>query len=42
MGEYWACLNTPHWRAVLKAWVRAGLARGVDGFIANYFYRHDR
>jgi hypothetical protein len=41
MREYWACLNNPHWRAVLKAWVCAGIARGVDGFIANYFYRHD-
>src|SRR5207249_6489067 len=34
-------LNNPHWRQVLKAWVRCGIARGVDGFIANYFYRHD-
>src|SRR5439155_8422706 len=25
----------------LKAWVRCGITRGVDGFIANYFYRHD-
>ena len=41
MREYWACLNNPHWRQVLKAWVRAGIARGVDGFISNYFYRHD-
>ncbi len=41
MAEYWACLNNPHWRAVLKAWIRAGIARGVDGFVANYFYRHD-
>jgi hypothetical protein len=41
MREYWACLNNPHWRQVLKAWVRGGLARGVDGFISNYFYRHD-
>ena len=41
MHEYWACLNNPHWRQVLKAWVRAGLAQGVDGFISNYFYRHD-
>lgn len=41
MREYWACLNNPHWRAVLKAWVRCGIERGVDGFIANYFYRHD-
>jgi hypothetical protein len=41
MREYWACLNNPHWRQVLKAWVRVGVALGVDGFIANYFYRHD-
>src|SRR6185369_4697132 len=41
MREYWACLNNPHWRQVLKAWVRAGLQRGVDGYISNYFYRHD-
>src|SRR5882672_829771 len=40
MREYWACLNNPHWRAVLKAWVRFGIAQGVDGFISNYFYRH--
>jgi len=41
MREYWACLNNPHWREVLKAWVRFGIAQGADGFIANYFYRHD-
>jgi hypothetical protein len=41
MREYWACLNNPHWRTVLKAWVRCGIARGADGFISNYFYRHD-
>ena len=41
MREYWACLNNPHWRQVLKAWVRCGIGRGVDGFISNYFYRHD-
>src|SRR5688572_21674053 len=41
MREYWACLNNPHWRQVLKAWVRCGIERGVDGFVANYFYRHD-
>ena len=22
MREYWACLNNPHWRKVLKAWVQ--------------------
>jgi hypothetical protein len=41
MREYWACLNNPHWRQVLKAWVRYGIEQGVDGFISNYFYRHD-
>lgn len=41
MKEYWACLNNPDWRKVLKAWVRHGISQGVDGFIANYFYRHD-
>jgi hypothetical protein len=39
--EYTACLANPHWRAVLKAWVKRGLARGVDGYVANYFYRHN-
>lgn len=41
MKEHWACLNNPHWRVVLKAWVKAAVDRGVDGLIANYFYRHD-
>ncbi|WP_435005074.1 hypothetical protein P12x_002964 [Tundrisphaera lichenicola] len=41
MDEYWACLRNPAWREVLKAWVRLGIRRGLDGFIANYFYRHD-
>lgn len=41
MGEYWGCLNNPHWRAVLKAWVKAGIARGVDGYVSNYYYRHN-
>lgn len=41
MREYWGCLNNPHWRQVLKAWVKAGLERGVDGYISNYFYRHN-
>ena len=41
MKEYFACLRNPHWQTVLKAWVSAGIDRGVDGFIANYFYRHD-
>ena len=39
--EYTACLANPHWRTVLKAWVKRGIARGVDGFVANYFYRHN-
>ncbi len=41
MREYWGCLNNPGWRAVLKAWLKAGIRRGVNGFIANYFYRHN-
>ncbi len=41
MKEYWGCLNNPHWRAVLKAWTKHGIDQGCDGFIANYFYRHD-
>lgn len=41
MREYSACLNNPHWRTVLKAWVKAALNRGVDGFVINYFYRHN-
>ena len=41
MPEYWACLNNPNWRKVLKAWTRHGINQGVDGFVANYFYRHD-
>lgn len=41
MREYTACLNNPHWRAVLKAWAKRGLARGVDGYMINYFYRHN-
>jgi hypothetical protein len=41
MREYWACLRNPHWQAVLKAWVKRGIEQGVDGYIANYFYRHD-
>ena len=41
MKEYWACLNNPHWRAVLKAWVKHGIRTGVDGFMINYFYRHN-
>jgi hypothetical protein len=41
MREYWACLVNPHWRKVLKAWVRFAIDQGVDGLIVNYFYRHD-
>lgn len=41
MKEYWACLNNPHWRQILKAWMKVGIQRGADGFIANYFYRHN-
>jgi hypothetical protein len=41
MNEYWACLRNPAWQDVLKAWVRHGVRRGLDGFIVNYFYRHD-
>lgn len=41
MHEYWACLRNPHWQAVLKAWVKRGIDRGVDGYIANYFYKHN-
>ncbi|NQV22800.1 MAG: hypothetical protein HQ518_00405 [Rhodopirellula sp.] len=41
MHEYWACLRNPHWQTVMKALVKRGIERGVDGFIANYFYRHN-
>jgi hypothetical protein len=41
MNEHWACLRNPAWQAVLKAWVRHGIRRGLDGFIINYFYRHN-
>ncbi len=41
MKEYWACLNNPNWKKVLKAWTKHGIEQGCDGFIANYFYRHD-
>jgi hypothetical protein len=41
MREYWACLRNPNWQTVLKAWVKNGVRRGLDGFIANYFYRHN-
>ena len=41
MREFTACLNNPHWRTVLKAWAKRGIERGVDGYMINYFYRHD-
>lgn len=41
MSEYWACLRNPHWQIVLKAWVKQGIALGVDGYVINYFYRHE-
>jgi len=41
MKEYWGCLNNPLWRQVLKAWAKVAVKRGVDGLIANYFYRHN-
>jgi hypothetical protein len=41
MNEYWACLRNPSWQRVLKAWIRRGIELGVDGYVANYFYRHD-
>ena len=41
MKEYWACLRNPHWQTVMKAWVKHGISQGLDGFIANYFYRHN-
>lgn len=41
MREFSACLNNPDWRRVLKAWVKVGIQRGVDGYVSNYFYRHN-
>lgn len=41
MAEYWACLRNPNWQEVLKRWMKRGIERGLDGAIANYFYRHD-
>jgi hypothetical protein len=41
MNEYWACLRNPAWQQVLKAWLRQGIRRGLDGVIINYFYRHN-
>ena len=39
--EYHGCLNNPKWRACLKAMAKSAIERGVDGLIANYFYRRD-
>jgi hypothetical protein len=36
---YSACMINPYWQTVLKAFVKRGIERGVDGFVANYFYR---
>ena len=41
MKEYWACLRNPNWQKVLKAWTKHGIDSGIDGFIINYFYRHN-
>lgn len=41
MKEYYACLRNPHWQAVLRAWMKRAIDRGVDGLIANRFYRHN-
>ena len=41
MKEYWACLRNPHWQQVLRTWTKRGIERGVDGFMINYFYRHN-
>ena len=41
MKEYWACLRNPNWQKVLKAWTKHGIDCGLDGFIINYFYRHN-
>jgi len=35
---YHGCLNNPDWRKVMKAFVKRGIERGVDGFAINYFY----
>ena len=39
--EYHGCLNNPKWRTCVKAMAKSAIARGVDGLIANYFYRRD-
>jgi hypothetical protein len=35
---YHGCLNNPDWRKVIKAFVKRGIERGLDGFAINYFY----
>jgi hypothetical protein len=35
---YHGCLNNPNWQKVLKAFVKRGIERGVDGFVINHFY----
>jgi hypothetical protein len=35
---YHGCLNNPNWRKAMKAFVKRGIERGVDGFVINYFY----
>ncbi len=40
-GVYYGCLNNPHWRNVLKAFVKRGIDAGVDGFVINYLYRNN-
>jgi hypothetical protein len=35
---YHGCMINPHWRTVLKAFVKQGIERGVDGFVINHFY----
>jgi hypothetical protein len=35
---YHGCLNNPNWRKVLKAFIKRGIERGVDGYVINYFY----
>lgn len=39
--EYHGCLVNPKWRACLKAMMKSAIDRGVDGLIANYYYRRD-
>ena len=41
MQEYYPCLRDPHSQAVLRSGIKRAISRGVDGRIANRFYRHD-